>query len=57
MLEVESLGPLVTLKPEESTTHQEDWFLFRNIHIGQTDEEIEAAFKPLLEASSFVKEI
>lgn len=28
MLEVESLGPLVTLKPGESTTHFENWHLF-----------------------------
>jgi hypothetical protein len=56
MLEMESLGPLVTLKPEESVTHQEDWFLFRNITIGQTDQEIETAFKPLIDNRSFVKE-
>jgi hypothetical protein len=57
MLEVESLGPLVTLKPNESITHQEDWFLFRSVTVGQTEEEIETAFKPLLETSSFVKEM
>jgi hypothetical protein len=48
MLEVESLGPLATLEPEKSTTHQEDWFLFRDIQIGQTEEDIKTAFIPLL---------
>jgi hypothetical protein len=57
MLEVESLGPLVTLKPEESIAHQEDWFLFRGVTVGQTEEEIETALKPLLDSSAFVKEI
>jgi len=28
MLEVESLGELVTLQPGESTTHFENWYLF-----------------------------
>lgn len=28
MLEVESLGPLVTLNPHASTSHTENWFLF-----------------------------
>ena len=56
MLEVESLGPLVTLKPEESILHQEDWFLFRGVVVGQTEQEIKTALKPLLETSSFVME-
>lgn len=28
MLEIESLGPLVTLQPGASTSHQEHWFLY-----------------------------
>jgi hypothetical protein len=31
MLEVESLGPLVTLKRGEWTEHRESWFLFRTV--------------------------
>jgi hypothetical protein len=57
MLEVESLGPLVTLKPEESIMHQEDWFLSRGVTIGQTEDEIETALKHLLEISATVKEM
>jgi hypothetical protein len=57
MMEVESLDPLVTLKPEESITHQEDWFLFRGVTVSQTEEEIETALKPLLERSAIVKEM
>jgi len=57
MLEVESLGPFVTLKPDESITHQEDWFLFREVSVGRTDEEIESALKPILQTSTIVKEM
>ena len=57
MLEVESLGPLVTLKPEESITHQEDWFLFREVAVGRSDEEIETALKHILQASTIIKEM
>ena len=56
MLEVESLGPLATLKPGESIHHHENWFLFQGVSVGQTKQEIETAFKPLLETSSFVLE-
>ena len=57
MLEVESLGPLVTLDSEESITHQEDWFLFRGVSVGQTEDEIETALMPLLEARTMGKEM
>jgi hypothetical protein len=45
---MKSLRPLVTLKPDESVTHQADWFLFRYIAVSQTDGEIETALKPLI---------
>jgi hypothetical protein len=48
MLEVESLGPLTTLKPGEFVTHPEDWFLFRGVRVGTNDQTIEEALTPLL---------
>ena len=53
MLEVESLGPLTALKPGESVSHQEDWYLFRDVHPGTTDQAIETAMTPLLVAAGF----
>ena len=48
MLEFESLGPLSTPKPGEFVTHEENWYLFKNIQVGQSEEEIEATLSPLL---------
>ena len=52
MLEVESLGPLAPLKPGKSVTHREDWYLFRGIDIGDTDEKIEKSLAPLLKTAA-----
>jgi hypothetical protein len=45
MLEMETLGPLVTLKPGESITHKEDWYLFDNSAIDGSDESIDIIVK------------
>lgn len=42
MLELETLGPLVTLEPEESVTHIEEWFIFKGVSAEETDESIDA---------------
>lgn len=39
MLEVESLGPLVTLAPGDSITHPESWYLLRDTVLPSDDEE------------------
>lgn len=50
-MEIETLGPLVTLEPGESTIHIEDWFLFKDVSAGKTESELEAALKtPLQQA-------
>jgi hypothetical protein len=51
MLEVESLGPLINLKQGESTSHIEDWFLFRNIKIDEKEQSIGQIVIPLVERS------
>jgi hypothetical protein len=43
ILELESLGPLVTLAPGEAVTHAESWQLFEVEPFADTDEAIEAA--------------
>lgn len=49
MLELETLSPLRKLEYGESLEHIEHWFLFRDVEIGESEAEIEAAIKPLLE--------
>jgi hypothetical protein len=48
MLEVESLGPLVTLKPGRSTTHTEVWKLFRGVPAIRTEKAADRVLKRLV---------
>jgi len=48
MLEVESVGPLTCLEPGQAVEHVEDWFVFRNVDVGRTDDSIGKAVTPLL---------
>jgi len=41
-LEVESVGPMVTLQPGESTTHEERWSLHRGVAACETEDDIDA---------------
>ena len=47
-IEVESLGPMRRLEPNQATEHVERWALHRNVQIGKTEQEVEAALKPVL---------
>jgi hypothetical protein len=42
MLELETVGPMGSLEPEESVTHVEEWFLFKGVSAEETDESIDA---------------
>ncbi len=55
-LEVETLGPLTKLGPGETVSHVEHWFLFKSIPIGETEDEIAAALKPLLSETQWATE-
>lgn len=46
MLEVETLAPLVTLAPNETAEHVENWFLFRDIPAPQNDADVERDVLP-----------
>jgi hypothetical protein len=47
-IEVETLAPLKRLEPGEAAEHTERWSLFRNVDIGNTEENLAAALAPLL---------
>lgn len=47
-LELESLGPLVTLAPGESTTHEERWSLHKNIPACKSDADVETNIIPVI---------
>jgi hypothetical protein len=48
-LELETLGPLRTVKPGESAEHLERWSLHKNISVASwTDDELDRALVPLL---------
>ncbi len=51
MLEMESLSPLMTLSPNDSIAHEEQWSLFKNVNLGSSPDEIEYSFRPLLQQS------
>jgi hypothetical protein len=48
MLEVESLGPLATLKPGQSVRHAETWQLFKNVPRVKTEADAEKVAKKLV---------
>jgi hypothetical protein len=50
MMELESVGPLKTIANGEYTEHTEEWYLFKDIPLPKTEEEIETIIaKPILE--------
>jgi hypothetical protein len=48
MLEVESLGPLVTLPAGRKAEHVEDWFLFAGVPAIRTEADVDKHVRPLL---------
>ena len=40
MLEVEALGPVVTLQPGDSVEHVEEWLLFRDVPEPYSDADV-----------------
>lgn len=49
MLEVETLGPLVVAEPGEAVEHVEEWALFDNVSLPQTQDDIEEHILPRVE--------
>jgi hypothetical protein len=48
-LELETLGPVVELRPEETVEHIEDWWLFENVEGGEDDAWIDSVIIPLVQ--------
>jgi hypothetical protein len=48
-LELETLGPLVTLIPGAQLEHQEHWFLFADVDLGRDQDQAAEALAPLLQ--------
>lgn len=51
-MEIETLGPLAKLEPGQSATHVEDWYLFKDVDAGATEESLDAAISPLVERTA-----
>lgn len=47
-LELESLGPVISLEPGKSVTHQEQWKLFKGIHAWKTEADMERLIRKLV---------
>jgi hypothetical protein len=48
MLEVETLGPLVSLAPGATVEHEEHWFLFRDVPTPRNDADVDRQILPLV---------
>jgi len=51
-LEVETLGPLVTLEPGEEVVHREDWWLFSDLSAGEGDAWVDEVVLPAVEQTA-----
>ncbi len=47
-MEIESLGPVSSLETGETAEHMERWYLFRDVRLGETEEEISRAVESLI---------
>ena len=47
-LEIESLGAMVSLEPDVSVTHEEEWSLFRGVAPCATEDDVDAHILPLI---------
>jgi len=47
-LELETLGPVVTLQPGQATHHTEHWWLFDGVPSIDTEDDIRSAILPLV---------
>ncbi|MBN2470645.1 MAG: hypothetical protein JXN59_07985 [Anaerolineae bacterium] len=50
MLELETLGPLVTLNPGEAVEHVEQWYLFAGVEQPASDADVDANILPVVQS-------
>jgi hypothetical protein len=53
-VELETVAPLRRLEPGATAEHVEHWYLFGGADVGDTDDEIDAALRPLVEDTTSV---
>jgi hypothetical protein len=51
IIEVETLGPLVTLRPGAQVEHTERWFLFRDVPVPKNDADVEKHVLPIVKTA------
>jgi len=51
MIEVETLGPMVTLAPGATVEHVEDWFLFDDVAPADDDDSVDRDVLPKVRAA------
>lgn len=49
-VELETLGPMHRLEPGDAAEHSERWQLFNDVTLGESDDEVDAALRPVLGA-------
>lgn len=47
-MEVETLAPMTKLQPNETATHVEHWYLFKDVNAGDTEDSLDNAIAPLV---------
>jgi hypothetical protein len=52
MLEVESLGPVINLKPGRKVEHVEDWYIFPNVPAIRTEADVDLHVRPLVDPTA-----
>ena len=51
MLEVETVAPLVWLRPGGAVEHRERWFLFKGVPVPKTDADVDRTVLPKVRAA------
>jgi hypothetical protein len=51
-IELETLGPLIELRPGETVEHIERWWLFADVPGGENDAWIDSAVVPLVQQTT-----
>lgn len=51
-MEVETVGPITKLQPGESVTHDERWFLFKDVKPAGGEDPLDAAIAPLVKSTA-----
>ena len=51
MLELETLGPLISLRPGAAVEHVEQWWLFRDVPMPRNDADVDSHISPLVQTA------